>query len=206
MNSLSSLQRYARSSADREERCELCGIAIVPQHGHVVDKVERSLCCACPHCLILFKSPEAGGGRFRAVPDRVVWDASFRIPVERWERLGVPVRLAFLFKNSAMGKWVAVYPSPGGPTEEVLDEDPESVLEAGGRLQQLEDDIEGFLVHGERGDDTLDCLVAPIDRCYELASVVRRTWKGFDGGEARVAIREFLADMKRQARPWRAGA
>lgn len=206
MNPLSSLQRYARSSATQQERCELCGIAIVPQHGHVVDKVERSLCCACPHCLILFRSPEAGGGRFRAVPDRVVWDASFRLPVDRWERLGVPVRLAFLFRNSSLGRWVAVYPSPGGPTEETLEEDPEGVLEAGGRLQQLEDDIEAFLVHGERGDDGLDCLLAPIDRCYELVSIVRRTWKGFDGGEARVAIREYLEGMKRQARPWRVGA
>lgn len=205
MKALASLRRYARSPAEDVERCELCGVAIAPEHGHVVDKVERSLCCACPHCTILFRSPEAGGGRFRAVPERVLWEASRGVAVARWEGLGVPVRLAFLFRNSALERWVAVYPSPAGPTEEVLEEDPEAVLETGGLLAELEDDVEALLVHGERGDDTLSCQLVPIDRCYELVSIVRRTWKGFDGGEARERIHEFLEETRRQARPWGSG-
>jgi hypothetical protein len=44
----------------------------------------------------------------------------------------------------------------------------------------------------------------PIDRCYELVGVLRRVWRGFDGGqEARALIDGFFADVAARSRPAR---
>jgi hypothetical protein len=40
----------------------------------------------------------------------------------------------------------------------------------------------------------------PIDACYELVGLLRRTWRGFDGGqEARQAMDEFFTRVRTKA-------
>lgn len=198
MNSLRALERYARRPAARQERCELCAAPIGEIHPHVVELGARALRCACHPCSVLFRSPEAGGGRYRTVPDRVLVDENLRISVEKWEAFSIPVRLAFLFKNKDLSRWVGVYPSPAGPTEVVLDEGPQ-VLGESPLFETVEDDVEALLFYGRRGAKKIECILAPIDRCYELVGLVRQTFRGFDGGDARETIEAFVAGLKERA-------
>lgn len=199
MNPLHALERYARRPAPAEERCELCAARIAEEHAHVVELGLRRIRCACLPCSVLFRSPEAGGGRYRTIPTRVLTDPELRISAETWEAFSIPVRLAFVFKNRDIGKWVAVYPSPAGPTESVLEGSP-SELGDSPLFEEVQDDVEALLFHGKRGGATLDCLLAPVDRCYELVGLVRKTFRGFDGGEARETVEAFVAELRRRSR------
>ena len=49
------------------------------EHGHLVDLERRSLMCACRGCYLLFTPDGAGGGHFRAVPDRYLAFPDFRL-------------------------------------------------------------------------------------------------------------------------------
>lgn len=200
MNPLHALERYARRRPPQGERCELCAAPIASTHPHVVELASRTLRCACHPCSVLFRSPEAGGGRYRTVPDRVLVDEALRITTTRWESFSIPVRLAFLFKNRDIGKWVGVYPSPAGPTEAVLEAGPAELGESP-LFDAVEDDVEALLFYGRRGAEALDCLLAPVDRCYELVGLVRQTYRGFDGGDARETIEAFVAALRARARP-----
>jgi len=64
-------------------------------------------------------------------------------------------------------------------------------------LAELEPDVETLLVHGRAEAGGFDCFLAPIDACYELVGRVRRTWRGFHGGEeARREIDAFFAGLR----------
>lgn len=47
----------------------------------------------------------------------------------------------------------------------------------------------------------LDCLLAPVDRCYELVGLVRQRYRGFDGDEGREAIEAFFRGLEARAQP-----
>lgn len=183
------------------ERCEMCGTPAGPGHGHVVDTENRSLLCACRACYLLFTRPDAGGGRFRAVPRRYLHDPDRPLTTVEWEGLGIPVGTVF-FLRSGDGV-TAFYPSPAGATECLLDLDAWAALGAGHPMvSTAEPGVEAILVH--RAEDSLECFLVPIDVCYELVGVVRMHWQGFDGGpEARERIDEFLAGVRSAARPFR---
>jgi hypothetical protein len=182
-------------------RCELCTAPLADTHPHVVDLEARSLCCACPPCAVLFREPAAGGGRFRTVPDRVLALPDLRLDEARWSALEVPVGLAFFFFSSAVDRWVACYPSPAGPTEADVPDGALSRLPVRPLVDALEPDVEALLVHRHRNGRT-DCLLVPIDACYELVGLVRQHWEGFDGGDAaRAAVDGFLDRMRARARP-----
>src|SRR5947209_19774921 len=108
--------------------------------------------------------------------------------------LQIPVKMAFFFRNSALDRVVAGYPSPGGVTECELD------LEAWDRLAvaypllaELAPDTEAIFVNKE------EAFLIPIDMCYSLVGELRRNWQGFDGGrEARAALGGFLAGRRRR--------
>jgi hypothetical protein len=190
--------------APAEERCDLCATALGPDHGHLVDLHTRRLLCGCRPCTLLFTREGAGGGRYRAVPERVLRDPALAVTEAEWDALQVPVGMAFFFRNSALGRVVAMYPSPAGATESELglaawDEGLGRSRLAG----LLEDDVEALLVRRSRGpaEDRYDAFLAPIDTCYELVGRVRATWRGFDGGaEARAAIDEVFARLAAAAR------
>jgi hypothetical protein len=171
----------------------------------VLDLERRAVQCACAACALLFERPGAARGRFRAVPERVLAAPGWVMPEEDWAALEIPVRLAFLLRSSAAGRWVAVYPSPAGPTESALPPDAWARVAASCPLAPLvEPDVEALLLRGGEargGGGPLSCLLAPVDRCYALVGIVRRSWRGFDGGdEVRREIEVFFAELSARAR------
>jgi hypothetical protein len=162
----------------------MCATDIPPEHSHIVNLESRALLCGCRACFLLFTQQGAAQGKFRAVPDRYLHLPTFVLDEARWDALQIPVRMAFFFHNSTIGKVVALYPSPAGATESTLPLDSwESLLERNPVLARVEPDVEALLVYGRRGETRFACYVVPIDACYELTGVVRRHWRGFDGGE-----------------------
>ncbi|HWM03225.1 MAG TPA: DUF5947 family protein [Actinophytocola sp.] len=179
------------------ELCEMCGTPAGPRHGHVVDTEHRSLMCACRACFLLFTRPDAGGGRFRAVPERCLHDPDRPLTTPEWESLGIPVGAVF-FLRGADGL-AAFYPSPAGATECLLDLDAWDRLGADHPLlAAAAPDVEAILIHSTAG--SVACFLVPIDLCYQLVGLVRLHWKGFDGGqEAHERIDEFFADIRARA-------
>ena len=147
------------------ERCELCTEPISEEHGHLVDIEARNLMCACRGCYLLFTSDGAGGGHYRAVPDRYLAFADFRLSPAQWDSLQIPVSVAFFFVNSTLDRVAAFYPGPAGATESLLPlETWEEVVAANPALATLEPDVEAFLVRAERSGAGAECFLVPIDR------------------------------------------
>ena len=196
------LRRYLRPAGSAApERCELCATPVAVEHPHLVEPAQRRLLCACTACGVLFSDP---GLRYRRVPDRYLTDSGFVLSDAQWDRLQVPVGMAFFLINSVRGAVVACYPSPAGATESELpleawaDGVGTSALAA-----LLEPDVEALLVRrGDAGrDGRAEALLVPIDACYRLVGLVRMHWKGFDGGVAAwAAIDAFFAELRGRAR------
>ncbi len=184
----------ARADADAE-RCELCSEVLDGRHGHLVDTDKRSIACACRACYLLFTHGGAAGGKYRAIPDRICHDPERPLDGTDWNELQIPVTMAFFFRNSALDRVVAGYPSPGGVTECELD------LEAWDRLAgtypllaELAPDTEAIFVNKE------EVFLIPIDMCYSLVGELRLYWQGFDGGaEVRAALDTFLTGLRQRA-------
>jgi Family of unknown function (DUF5947) len=161
------------------ERCGLCNVAVPPDHRHLIDPQSRRIECACTACALLFENQT---GRYRLVPRDAVLLRDFVLDDLQWEALGLPINLAFFFRNSAMGKIVALYPSPAGATESLLALDTwEEIVAQNPRLQHLQADVEALLVN--RISKPYQYFIAPMDRCYELVGIIRRYWRGFSGGD-----------------------
>jgi hypothetical protein len=204
---LDRLRTYAgerRRPAD--ERCEFCGVVIDHTHGHLVNVTSRSLLCVCRPCYLLFTHEGAGGGRFIAVPDRCE-ALSSPLAGEAWEALQIPIGLAFFFRNSGTGRVTAFYPSPAGTTESELALTAwEDLVRAHPQLDSMTPDVEALLVrrsgpHGSMGvSEELTAFIVPIDICYELVGRIRRSWRGFQGGEeVRREIDDFFAGIAARA-------
>jgi hypothetical protein len=188
----------AESSAALSERCDLCGEPVAPEHRHLVDVESRRLLCACRACTLLFDRPAAGGGHLRLVPLRRRRLERFAFEDAVWERLRIPVQMAFFFDSSPAGRIVALYPSPMGATESLLAlEAWDELAEANPVLRELEPDVEALLVSHARGMH--EHWRVPIDDCYELVGIIRSRWRGFSGGEdVWRAIALFFDDLPRR--------
>jgi hypothetical protein len=181
-----------RATPRKGDICDLCATALAEPHSHLADLVSRSLLCVCRPCFLLFLPEGAAQGRYRPVPERYV--ALSATDGARWDRLDIPIGLAFLFYNSAIGRAAALYPSPAGATESTLPLDAWSdMIASAPELLTLAPDVEAVLVRHTRGHH--DTYIVPIDACYELAGIVRRDWRGFDGGD--VAARAIDAFFDR---------
>jgi hypothetical protein len=178
------------------ERCEMCGTDIPDEHGHVVNIAARALLCVCRPCYLLFVTRGAAGGRFLSVPDRYAALGDVSLDTAAWEELEIPVGIACLFHNSALGRTVALYPSPAGATESLLPLDAwPALVRAQPALATLLPDVEALLVR--RRDAGAECYVVPIDACYELVGRLRREWRGFQGGpEAWRSVDAFFARVR----------
>jgi hypothetical protein len=195
------LRRFLTERPPQPERCELCGAAVPEEHRHLVDTDKRALVCACGACAMLMEQPGAAGGRFRAVPARYLTDSDHRLDARAWETLQIPVGVAFFFRNAALDRLVALYPSPAGATESELEAAAWNEALGGTRLAAfLVPDVEALLLR--RNDDSIECHLVPIDICYELVGRMRLLWQGFDGGaEARAALDAFFEDVRNRAQP-----
>jgi hypothetical protein len=207
MNALASLEPFVRAwrtVAPAAERCGLCAHAIDDErHDHLVDLDKRALLCACPTCATLFAHQQPGRSQsYRVVPTRVLVDPAFQLADPQWTALAIPVRLAFIFYNSRLARWIALYPSPGGAAEAELPENAFQGLAAATSLVgAIEPDVEALLVYGRR-TARLETFLVPIDACYRLVGEVRRHWQGFHGGDlVWQHIEAFFADLRARARP-----
>ncbi len=220
--------RSDRDAAEGTERCEMCREALGERHGHVVDLEKRSLACTCRACYLLFTHEGAAGGRYRAVPEHVYHDPGRPLTDADWNELQIPVAMAFFFRNSALDRVVAGYPSPGGATECELDLAAwDRLAAAHPLLGTLAPDVEAIFVNRtEQGGVSpegrppqtplnlspgggppqtpprYEVFLIPIDECYSLVGELRMKWQGFDGGaEARAALATFLDSLRRRAVP-----
>lgn len=189
MTPIASLQRFVRAAKRAREpsRCEVCGQAIGDDHRHVVDKAARRLLCACRACALSFEGDQPV--KFRSVPET---GRAIALEDTELDRLGIPVALAFFFRPSSLGRWVAIFPSVAGATEAELSEEATEVLD---RLRIL-DDVEAVLVHRPRAKRSRSYVV-PVAMGYELTATLRQTWRGIDGGdEAKRAIESLFERLE----------
>jgi hypothetical protein len=204
MTQLASLERFVQrvrraKTARAGARCEVCAVAIGPAHRHVVDRIDRRLLCACTGCVLAFDGEQPA--RFRTVPDRREAEAIDLFGDQDFDALGIPVGLAFFFRSSSLGRWVAAFPSVAGATEAELPEEAWAAVEArSDRVRGMASDVEALLVRRHR-DATYDGFIVPVDVCYELTGLLRQKWRGIDGGdEARAALDELFANLARDGR------
>jgi hypothetical protein len=189
---IASLAPFVRAAKRAREapRCEVCGAPIGDQHRHVVDRPQRKLLCACTACALAFEGEQPA--RFRSVPEAT---RAVALTEEEFEHLGIPIALAFFFRPSSLGRWVAVFPSVAGATEAELSDEAEALLER----CAIADDVEALLVHRPRAK-AVRSFVVPVALGYELAATLRRTWRGIDGGdEAKLAIEGVFSRLEAAA-------
>lgn len=183
----------------QEERCELCSEPIPSEHRHLLDLDSRQLLCACRACALLFDRDAAGGEHYRLIGDRRLRLDGFQLDDALWDQLRIPVEMAFFFGHSGVGRTMAFYPSPMGPTESLLELEAWSRLEAANPvLAGLAPDVEALLVNRTRG--RRGHWIVPLDDCYRLVALIRTRWKGLGGGsEVWRAVDDFFADLDKEA-------
>jgi hypothetical protein len=194
------LRRFARRTPQRvEERCELCGETIGPDHRHLLDLNERRILCTCRGCALLLDAPIAGGGIRRVIPTRILDLVAFDMTDSEWDALQIPVNMTFFVRNSQAQRVMAFYPSPMGPTESSLPLSAwDDLAERNLILSEMEADVEALLIH--RRPEGRDYLIVPIDACYKLVGLIRLRWKGIHGGaEVHEEIDRFFRSLKEQA-------
>ena len=202
MSSFATLRNLARKTdgarkADARERCDMCGAVLATGHQHLIDPSSRRLVCACDACTILFY--RNGETKYKSIPRGTRRLASFRLSDGQWDSLMIPIGLAFFVKSSPEGRVLALYPSPAGATESMLDLSAwADIAEENPILQEMEADVEALLVNRLNRD--AEYYLAPIDKCYELVGLIRANWRGLSGGsEVWSKIRDLLAELKDSA-------
>ncbi len=208
------LGRVRQAAVRREplERCELCGLELTPRHRHVVEINTQRLVCACEACALLFAGESTT--KFRRVPERVLVLADFELSDAQWDNLLIPINMAFFFRSTARGRPVAIYPSPAGPMESLLDLSSwDDLVTANPVLESMEPDVEALLMnrigrnaalseaetHGGPG-----YFLVPIDECYKLVGLIRSKWRGLSGGqEVWREIERFFSQLAERAQVWR---
>jgi hypothetical protein len=191
-----SLRRFVSPRAV-VERCDLCSAELGNNHSHLIEPETRKLVCACDPCAILFSN--AAETKYRRVPQRIRYLPQLKLADAQWESLMIPINMAFFFHNSVKDRITAMYPSPAGAAESLLDlEAWETIVAENPVLQEMEPDTEALLVN--RIGNTTECFLLPIDECFKLVGIIRANWKGFSGGtEVWEEIADFFAKLNERA-------
>lgn len=200
---LREVTRNGQQASAPHGRCELCSLPLAELHRHLFESATKELVCACDGCAYTFQG--VAGTRYKPVPRdaRALDDAvASQIP---WEQLSLPINLAFFVRDGDTGHVCGYYPSPGGVTKSNLPFDAFDDLFPGAALaENMEDDVEALLVN--RLTQKTEAFIVPIDRCYELAGLIRIHWRGFSGGEdMRQEMEAFFNGIRSTAGPIRAG-
>jgi uncharacterized protein DUF5947 len=192
-NPLATLRRYVRKPQARAEACELCATPLPEHHQHLLELERRRVTCSCDACAILFSGNSRQ--RYKRIPRDVTRLENFMMDDQEWESLLIPIKLAYFVHNSAAGRVVAQYPSPGGAMESSLDlEYWSAIVERNPVLKKFEPDVEALLVN--RIADQPSYYRAPIDRCFHLVGIIRINWRGLSGGaEVWQKIDEFFHQL-----------
>jgi hypothetical protein len=185
------------------ERCELCSEIIGPDHAHLLDFSTHMLVCTCQACSLLFSQKGSDAGRYALVPTRYLALPDFAMTDEQWQDLAIPVNMAFIMRSTGAKPVMAYYPGPAGATESLLSlEGWQALVESNPILRELVPDVEALLVN--RVKDAREHYIVPIDACYYLVGLIRRSWRGLGGGtEVWEAIADFFQDIRAKARPVR---
>jgi Family of unknown function (DUF5947) len=196
MTAFAALRSFARKP-EPVEQCDMCGVALPHRHKHLIDPASRRLVCACTACSLLF--PQNGAVKYKSVPDNPRFLADFQLTDGQWESLLIPIGLAFFYRSSRDQRVLAFYPSPAGPTESLLALDAWGDIAAENPpLAAMEPDVEALLVN--RLISPAEHYLAPIDKCYELAGLIRTSWRGLSGGaEMWEKIGLFFSRLKEDA-------
>lgn len=143
--------------------CEVCGCTIGSDHDHAADVAERRLLCVCRPCHLSLNA----NGRYRSLPDRAEQVADLSEQPTWWVDLELPVELVFFIRSAATGGVTAFYPGTAGVVESALaiDELPVAVA----------DDVEALLI---RNTVRFQAWRVPVDRCYELAGLLKHGPRG----------------------------
>jgi hypothetical protein len=197
---LLTLRRLAQSrqAPVLQERCELCEKVVPARHRHLFELATRQIRCACDGCALTFERVVCG--RFKLIPRDVRPLAGFELNGADWDALALPIQLAFLYRDGTSGKPVAMYPSPAGAIQALLPwEAWNAIQQRNPVLNSLVADVEALLIYRIR--EPHEYFLVPIDRCFELAGLIRLRWRGLSGGEAVwEAIDEFLANLRVEGR------
>jgi len=178
VDALASLRQFIRPRRKIDQPCELCGAELPAEHEHLVRLADRHLACTCQACAILFSD---GNAHFRRVPRRAERLTDFQLSDAQWDGLLIPIELAFFFENSTAGRPLAMYPSPAGPTESLLELTSwRELVEQNPVLGRMRPDVEALLVNRVGG--AREYYRVSIDRCYELVGLIRLHWRGLSGG------------------------
>ncbi len=194
----SMLRGFIRERKD-VERCELCAVELSEDHTHLFEPVSRQLICACSECLV--STGQQRNVTYLRLSKRICYLADFNMPEGLWDSLMIPVGMAFFFYNSPAERVMVFYPGPAGATESLLKLDSwEELIQENPVLAKMQPDVEALLVNRLQGAQ--DYYLVPIDKCYELAGLLRMHWRGLSGGPAVWAeIARFYAGLKDQASP-----
>lgn len=186
------------ASAQSMDTCELCSVPLYGAHRHLLEADARRVVCACDPCALRFH--DVLDGRYKLIPRDARALPNFDMTDLQWAAFGIPIGLAFIFRDGADGRHVALYPSPAGVTESDVPEDAwEDVSAANPVLDEMREDVEALLI--DRLEDEALHFIAPIDRCYELSGLIRLHWRGFTGGEeVWSAVEAFFERLQRTAR------
>jgi len=197
-NWVARLNAFARR-VGAPDRCDLCGIALSPGHAHLVEPASHRLLCACMGCALLFEP--GAGTRFRRVPRYAMLLGDLALSDEDWRALGVPVDIAFFFESSVDRRPVGLYPGAAGVVQASIDDEAWARLkQASPLLAALSPDVEALLVNRMNG--ARECYRMPIDRCYALAGLIRRHWRGLSGGsEVWQVIQRYFQQLRRELSP-----
>jgi hypothetical protein len=209
------LGRFRQAAPQRQpaERCELCGLDLAPEHPHLVEIASERLLCACQACGLLFS---AQATKYRRVPDRFLLLDDFQLDDAQWDALLIPINLAFFFESTSRGRPTAIYPSPAGPMESLLDLSSwNELVSSNPALRVMEPDVEALLVNrisrnGPQVHDATQAQVGPchflvpIDACYKLVGLIRSNWRGLSGGqEVWREIERFFIELREKSRVFR---
>jgi hypothetical protein len=181
-----------------QERCDLCGVALAPDHQHLFQQSDRRVLCGCDPCTILFSHRDAAT-KFLHIPRSGRKLEDFEISDVEWNALRLPIDLAFFVHNSAEDRIMAFYPSPAGNTESLLTLDAwNEIVRRNPLLSRMESDVEALLVN--RTQERRDYFIAPIDKCYKLTGVIRMHWRGFSGGDTVWReVENFFGELERRS-------
>jgi uncharacterized protein DUF5947 len=203
-----SLETLRKLSPSRQAvaRCEFCSQPLAVVHQHLLEIVPNRLLCACDACSLLFPG-ETPDAKYRRVPRRIRFLADFHLDDAQWDGLLIPINMAFFFQSTPRGRAVALYPSPAGATESLLELEAWNEIAAQNPvLKTIEPDVEALLVNriGRSGDHGPMCgpsdpkyFLVPIDECYKLVGVIRASWRGLSGGKkVWDEIDNYFVDLK----------
>lgn len=201
VKALRGLAQKRRPDQARVEHCELCSEVIPSTHAHLLRLTDRELVCVCQACSLLFSEQGSGAGKYILVPKRYLLLEDFQMADAQWDGLMIPVNMAFLYRSTGEKPVMAYYPSPAGATESLLDMDGwQTLVDDNPVLEELAPDVEALLINRVKNEQAY--YIVPIDACYQLVGLIRRSWRGLSGGtEVWETITGFFQEIQRKAQP-----